>query len=79
MDLGEEERSAAAATKVRKGGAEAPQVMQQPKPKSPADPLIEARNADAVSRRIGPAQSASGGGDAGASGPGCAEAAGVGR
>jgi hypothetical protein len=34
---------------------------------------------DAVSRRIGPAQSVSGSGDAGASGPGCAEAAGVGR
>ncbi len=38
-------RSAAAAAKVRGGGAEAPQVMQQPKPKSPAGPLIEARNA----------------------------------
>jgi hypothetical protein len=34
---------------------------------------------DAASRRIGPAQSVSGGGDAGASGQGCGEAAGVGR
>ena len=34
---------------------------------------------DAVSRRIGPEQSVSGGGDAGASGQGCGEAAGVGR
>ena len=33
---------------------------------------------DSVSRRVCPAQQLSGGGDAGAAGPGCSEAAGVG-